>query len=509
MKLLNKMINLDKTYVLNPHYHLRHDIHRVILFSKGGTDQDCSRNWHTLIHPLQAALLSFFTYNRTMRNTLPLLCGFFCKSPEVMEKWVTEFINNPAPVFTPSPQGKIYFPKRVLIEAEEAEGKLHFEELDAGDFIWKKLDLTTRRLYSGPLIVTLMLTNRCVTRCKYCYADTTAVVDAPLSTKRLLELIGEAARMQVRHVNLMGGEIFLHKDWQQILGELVRLDIAPEFLSTKMPMTRARIKALEDTGYRGAIQISLDACDPEVLQASIGVRAHYTAEMLKGLHLLDESGLKYQVSSVLTTYNCDIGVLGRMLQELSGLKRITDWRIVPVNNSITKEYKEFSRLKPTQKQLADVFGQMHILVEKRKTNFPVILGEEVIRKQFGGTGGGSCNFNGSECSALTTHLFVLPDGKVTICEQLYWNPRFIIGDVTRSGLKEVWDSKRALQLYTLTRNDIGDHSRCKGCTLFESCFGYHNRCWSDIIKAYGADCWDFPDPRCMFAPEMKNRLDYE
>lgn len=54
-----KIPEMNKVYVLNPHYHLRHDIHRVALFSSAGTDTDCSRNWHTFIHPLQAVMLSF------------------------------------------------------------------------------------------------------------------------------------------------------------------------------------------------------------------------------------------------------------------------------------------------------------------------------------------------------------------------------------------------------------------------------------------------------------------
>lgn len=378
-----KAKNLDKVYILNPHYHLRHDIHRVVLFSRGGTDAVCSRNWHTFIHPLQAAMLSFFTYNRPMKETIPLLCDYFCKDRNTIEGWVREFINNPAPVFTPLQHGKIYFPKRILIEAEKAEGEPRFMELDAGSFIWKKLDLTTRRLYTGPMIVTLMLTNRCITRCKYCYADTTTAVHAPLSTERLFALIHEAARMQVQQVNLMGGEIFLHKDWQPILKELVKLDIAPDFLSTKIPMTEERIKAVKETGYQGVIQVSLDACDSEVLQPSIGVGADYATNMLKGLRLLDESGLKYQISSVLTTYNCRIDILSRMLHELSSLKRPADWRIVPVSNSIMKNYeKEFSYLKPTKEQLATVFGQMRTLIGEG-VGFPVVLGEEAIHKPFG------------------------------------------------------------------------------------------------------------------------------
>ena len=113
-----KIPEMNKVYVLNPHYHLRHDIHRVALFSSTGTDTDCSRNWHTFIHPLQAVMLSFFTYDRPLQTTLPLLCDFFCRSKEEMIKWGSDFIDNPTPIYTSSQQGEIYVPKRILIEAE-------------------------------------------------------------------------------------------------------------------------------------------------------------------------------------------------------------------------------------------------------------------------------------------------------------------------------------------------------------------------------------------------------
>ena len=198
-----KIPEMNKVYVLNPHYHLRHDIHRVALFSSTGTDTDCSRNWHTFIHPLQAVMLSFFTYDRPLQTTLPLLCDFFCRSKEEMIKWVSDFIDNPTPIYTSSQQGEIYFPKRILIEAEKAGKALRFDRLQANSFVWKKLDLTTRRLYSGPLLLTFMLTNQCVTHCKYCYADTSTQIKSPLTTQRMMELIKEASDLQVQQVNLV------------------------------------------------------------------------------------------------------------------------------------------------------------------------------------------------------------------------------------------------------------------------------------------------------------------
>lgn len=501
-------LNLDRVYVLNPAYHLRHDIHRVVLFSRGGTDNLCSRNWCTFIHPLQAALLSFFTHDRKMGETIGLLCDFFCRTEEEVKRWVTELVDNPEPVCSRSGQEKIYLPKRILVDWEENGGNAEFTCMDAGQFLWKRLDLKTRRLYTGPLIVTLMLNNRCLTRCRYCYADTTTDAGKGLGVTRWLELIREAARMEVAQVNLMGGEVFLYKEWPVLLKELVRLDVAPDFLSTKIPPDKELVARLKECGYKGVLQLSLDACDDSTLHRMVGTGPGYAGRMMEGLRLLDKSGLKYQVATVLTTDNCHMEILEEMFRQLAVLKNLHDWRIVPVSNSITKEYREFARLKPTGEQLANVFERMEELT-RGYGGFPVILGREMLERQFRQTDGGSCRFKGSECSALTTHLFVLPDGKVTICEQLYWNPRFIIGDAGTATLKEIWDSPRARELYGLSRKEISPQSRCGRCELFECCFGYHNRCWSNVIKAYGEDCWDYPDPRCRYAPEMKNRLGYD
>ncbi len=93
----------------------------------------------------------------------------------------------------------------------------------------------------------------------------------------------------------------------------------------------------------------------------------------------------------------------------------------------------FRICKPTKAQITKVFNQIRPLLTQ--VSFPVILGKEVTDKNYQDTWGGSRCFKVSECSALTTHMFILPDGKVTVCEQLYWHPQFIIGNVTTQSLK--------------------------------------------------------------------------
>lgn len=494
-------------YVLNPAYRLRHDVHRSVLFAVSLPEGECSRGWVGFIHPLQAALLSFFTWGRPLGETLGRLAGFFHRPEEQLWEWVCGLVENRQPVRTCSPQGEICFPKRVLVEAGSGGGAVRLDCLEAGDFIWRKLDLTGRRLYTGPLQVTLMLTNRCVTHCRYCYADTATRVTQPLDTERLCELVDEAARLPVKQCNLMGGEIFLHPDWLIVLKKLVEKGIAPEYVSTKIPLTEELVKVLVESGYRGTVQVSLDAWDEEVLHRLLGVGPGYAERVWQGLQRLDGSGLRYQVATVLTTLNGHIGTLKALYDRLLTLRHLQDWRLVPVSLSLYREYGRFAPLKLSFDRLEALWNQVEQLTVD--SPFPVLTGREVARKRYRTAVGGSRCFAGTPCSALTSHLFVLPDGQVTICEQLYWNPRFLVGDVRCHSLTEVWQGEQARRLCRLSRVDLSVESPCRTCQLFEDCFGYRNRCWSDVIKAYGADCWDYPDPRCSQVPPFRHPLGYE
>lgn len=498
---------MNDIYVLNPQYGLRNDIHRFILFSKPATNGNASVNWASFIHPCHAAMLSLFTHKHSMADNLQRLALTFQRDIPTVEKWIEPFMENTEAFFVKWKGNDICFPAQILIPIEKAGEEYRFQELAPYDTGGITVDTCSRRLYSGPLMLTLMLTNRCMTHCRYCYADTHTQIEKALPTSRILELIREAASLPVQQFNLIGGEVFLHKEWDIILAELVRQGIEPEFLSTKIPFTPECLRKLKETGYRNMIQVSLDAADAEVLSNSLSVDSSYAARMMNGLKLLDKSGLPYQVSTVLTTYNCTSDIVNRLYAFLSTLKNLQDWRLTPAHNSATMDYRNFIDLKPSQHDIGEVYCFLQESVVPY-SGFRVTLNKSVLGKSYYSDEGGSRHFNGAACSALNSHLFILPDGKVTICEQLYWNSRFIIGDAGASSLTDIWKSGNAMHLCNLSRNDISRNSKCHDCSCFEECFGYGNRCWSNIVKAYGKECWDYPDPRCCRAPQMTNRLDY-
>ena len=106
-------------------------------------------------------------------------------------------------------------------------------------------------------------------------------------------------------------------------------------------------------------------------------------------------------------------------------------------------------------------------------------------------------------------MVLLPDGKVTICEQMYWKPQFIIGDLTKNTITKVWNSERALELSFPKKENLKDGNVCKTCKIYDECTSFLNKCFADVIKAYGDENWNYPDPRCIKAPDIKKELVYE
>lgn len=149
-------------------------------------------------------------------------------------------------------------------------------------------------------------------------------------------------------------------------------------------------------------------------------------------------------------------------------------------------------------KLSDFFNNNHFDLPVRYSSLALTTGKPAKRQIH------SNDFfkNRRLCTANYSSLFVLPDGQVTICEQLYWNPHFIVGDITRQSLAEIWNSEKALNLYYLQQNTLSDKSHCKTCKYFIDCRQKMGGvCWKEVISAYGTENWDFPDPSCPFAPD--------
>ncbi|MCD8078850.1 MAG: radical SAM protein [Bacteroides sp.] len=501
------MIQLNHTYVLNPDYVLKNDINRILLFTGKHPSNQGTPGWISYLHPVQAMILSFFTSGRTLAENIRDIAQWIGKDLDTTQKIIEPFIENEEALENNWEGSPVFFPKNVLIDREKTDPAEKIIPIPLSALRCEStVDIKTQRINVSPLLMTFMLTNNCVTQCRYCYADTETRIVHRLPTERILELIRQSNSIGMQNINLIGGEIFLHKDWDVILAELIKYGYEPDLLSTKFPLTAAMIRKLEQIHFRKTIQISLDSCNEETISTLLKVNKGYLQKILNSIRLLDKSNLTYTISSVMTSYNANESSVKNLADFIGTLQRITSWTIRPAMNSLYQ--KEAAELKVNRDQLTSLYQYVQTeIMPALKLNLN--LDDWILQKEYYTAPEGSHSFQGARCSALNNHMFVLPDGKVTICEQLYWKPQFIIGDLSTQSITEVWNSPRVQQLIHMKKQDIRKESRCHSCKPLDSCFNKDkNRCWSDILKAYGDENWDYPDPRCNKAPAMSTYIGY-
>lgn len=492
---------------LNPDYHLKNDIDRVVLYSHSHTASHSASKWISYIHPMQAVILSFFTKNRTLKENIELLSARFNTPFTKIEKLIAPYINNEESFYTEMNGEKIYFPKNVLIENSSLDlNDLSYDFTEA-DLKCTSLNLSYDRMHKSPQSMTLMLNNRCVTQCKYCYADRKTHYQA-LTTTEIINIINEAQRLKMSFIDLIGGEIFLTKDWQIILKELVSRNLTPNYLSTKIPFTAEIIQKLCDTGYNGIVQISLDTLDEQTLSKIIIHAPGYLQKLKEGIELLQQTGLNIYIDTILTKHNCDRKSLLSMYEYVKNIKNLKRWEIrVPELSIYTPD--SFSEIKGKREELIDACNYVRTEIVPH-AEIQILISDKLLHTQFrAGKYTDICFDIHGTCGALQNHCFILPDGKVTLCELLYWHPQFILGNLKEQSIKEIWQSDKAKQLFKMKEDTYRSESTCHTCHAFNDCTERHRKCWVSVIRAYGKQNWDYPDPSCCYAPPILSDMIYD
>lgn len=492
---------METKYILNHFYKLRHDFKRSYVLTSNYVDKEhasmVQNDWISRIHPILAMALSLFDEPLTLIELKVVFSSFFNMSERDAESFIKLFLDN-SKSFTINYDGVTnYLPKNIVIDAEEQFATpVHYSP---EQFAYKELDFKRERPYLAPFTLVFMVNNTCATDCVYCYANK-AVKATPIPFERLKTIVEEARDLHVTKFTLVGGEVFLYKHWKELFRLLRENNLGETLISTKVPIDEETIVALKEFDLR--VQISLDAIDSGRLQQILNVGPTYAGKIQHTIELLEKDQVTFQVATVLTKYNNCIEDLNAIYEFLSRFKKLQRWEIRVAFKSLYSR-GDFDKFKLSHEDVNQVDAWVKDI--QQKTKMYILWSPSAENKYFKGEKG-SRSFQGSRCSANYSNLFILPDGKVSICEQLYWNPRFIIGDLTKQSIKEVWSSPEALQLAFPKREDFRESSVCKTCGLFDECMDFPNRCIADVLKGYGMENWDYPDPRCCKAPQFIHNL---
>lgn len=491
--------------IFNPEYKLRHDKNKVLLVTKniyGEKRYGADEEFTGLIHPIHAMMLSFFN-GKGFEETIVDIHNYFDIDKSIIKNTFEKLISNEGFIEINFFNTLIHFPKNVIIPmTKEMDRHTYYPKM----FAFSEVDLKFNRL-NAPLDMTINFTSKCMTDCIYCYADRRNIVSCTIPLKRIYELIDEAKELDLRSVDVIGGEFFLYKYWYEVLSKLKKCGFTP-FLTTKIAIKEEVINKLKRLEFN-SIQISLDSMIKENLLKSIQVKEKYYYNIQETFNLLEKYGINVEINTILSSATDSVEDIKSLENFFLKFNNIVSWKIAYGEYSIYLGEDAFKKYKASKENIEKINQYIEKINLKKKFSFNINevnveenlnnISNEEKKKLFE---------DRSTCSGNLYAMYILPDGKVTICEELYWNPHFIIGDVTKQSIKDIWNSKEATNLFYLTQDNISEDSPCKTCNLFEECRGDNVKkiCWRDTIKAYGNDKWDYPDYRCLKAPKIEKEI---
>lgn len=162
----------------------------------------------------------------------------------------------------------------------------------------------------------LELTYRCNLRCRHCYTDpynTPESLPRELTHDELSRLLEELQDLGVIWLNLSGGDIFMHPQFFEVYEQAYRRGFLLQLYTNGTLFTRATIQRLQAMPPF-TIDVSCHTLNEERFDWFTQVPGAYRA-FLRGMALLQESGLPFTLKTKLMNWNKD---------ELDALRSFTE-----------------------------------------------------------------------------------------------------------------------------------------------------------------------------------------
>ena len=470
---------------LDPYLKMRKDGNRVIIYPITDSDFDRSFDFSwRIIDPRAAIIISLFDGVQTTDDVIGAWTSLNGFSGEQGRSEVERTLRD-------------Y--KYMLLEQESVP--VGFTPLNPETLVcdMANLDYSVNRVCI-PFSVLYLPTLRCGHNCRYCYADITKAADPnELTFSELENIVNQAVSFQFSDFNLSGGDPFLRKDVFEIIEMLFSRGFRQD-VPTKSPLTDAQIKRLKDMGVT-RVQISLDSpFSSEIVEYLTG-RNDYFPEIMRTLMALGEAGFKVGITSVITVQTIDsVLAMADFYGKLGFIKRVS---FSQVGGSI---YRDFPELYPPPEK----YEELEKEIERVKPHYPhMYIRYSYVKDSFfmDREERGDHFQKRPTCSGGKFAFVLLPDGRVTLCEELYYHPDFIVGDLKKQTIMEMWNSPEILRVVEPNQDEFTG-TVCFDCDTFYECHTGKGRCWKRVLKAFqdkpnGAH---WPDPLCPQAPQVAERM---
>lgn len=293
-----------------------------------------------------------------------------------------------------------------------------------------------------PISVHMDLTYRCNERCVHCYLDHDD--HGEMTTAEIKHLLDEMAEAGVFILTLSGGEIFLRKDFFDLLEHARRLMFCVK-LKTNAVLIREREAArLRDLNVE-SVQISIYSHRAEVHDA-ITLIPGSLKRSVDAIRFLKSQGLKVIIANVLMTQNMQDYPGVRALAAELGVECTLDPTVTPMmdgNRSTVALGVEHSALR-------QVFRDTSLVGDVDEfCAIPAPAGEDEMES--------------TPCSAGHTACYVSPYGEVFPCVQF----PLPTGNVRQQRFVDIW--RHSEQMNDVRSIRLKDLTTCPSCTHAGTC----------------------------------------
>lgn len=293
-----------------------------------------------------------------------------------------------------------------------------------------------------PLNVQLDLTYRCNERCVHCYLDHED--HGEMTTDEIKDLLNEMADAGVFILTLSGGEIFLRKDFFEILEHARKLMFCVKLKTNAVFVREKEASRIRDLGVE-SIQVSIYSHRAEVHDAITLVKGSLVRS-LDAIRFLKSQGLKVIIANVLMTQNmADYPGVRALAAEL-GVECTLDPTVTPMMDG----NRSTVSLGVNQEGLRKVFRDSALIGDVDEfCAIPSQTDQNALE--------------GTPCSAGHTACYVSPYGDVFPCVQF----PLPTGNVRHQRFVDIWRNSSEMNEVRSIR--LKDLSTCTSCTHVATC----------------------------------------
>ncbi|MBI3478704.1 MAG: radical SAM protein [Acidobacteria bacterium] len=293
-----------------------------------------------------------------------------------------------------------------------------------------------------PISVHLDVTYRCNERCVHCYLDHDD--HGEMTTAEMKGVLDQLADAGVFFLTFSGGEVFLRRDFFEILEYARRLQFNVKIKTNAVMIHAKEAKRIRDLGV-DTIQISVYSHRAEVHDAITKLPGSFN-RTIKAIRFMREQGLKVTVANVMMTLNRhDSDGVQALATEL-GAHYTLDPTITPMMDGNT----DVLSLRIAGEELPSVFANPNLVPNMEEFCAPPMPVTDD-------------DMEGYSCSAGHSFCYISPYGDVFPCVQF----PLPTGNVRQQKFIDIWNhSPEMNEVRSIKAKDL---TTCSSCSHVSSC----------------------------------------